>query len=85
MVTVVEDESRSTVTIDGQIIDGFVDDKTCATCGTRRVYYHSFDAYFCAACNAWLEALCSDRSCSYCQNRPATPLPIRASTAEEPS
>lgn len=31
------------------------------------------DAYFCPACDAWIEGQCSDPKCSFCQTRPSRP------------
>ena len=75
MPNVEENKAQGTVSIDGHRISGFVDDELCATCGARRMYYDDFDAYFCAACNVWLESACPDPECARCQSRPGTPLP----------
>ncbi len=44
-------------------------------CHTRQVYNQEYDAYFCPACNNWLEEGCDDPACSSCSKRPAKPLP----------
>ncbi len=85
MATVKEDESHGTVTIDGKTIVGFVDEQRCATCTTERVYYDSFDAYFCPSCNVWLEHGCSGSSCDYCRDRPTAPMTAVAGTSERAS
>jgi DNA-directed RNA polymerase subunit RPC12/RpoP len=53
-----------------------VDDTTkCNLCQSTVLYHETFDTYFCAYCNTWLEKKCGDINCVYCQNRPDTPLP----------
>lgn len=76
MITIDEDKDACTVTINGTMIDGFIDESS-HSCGARRVYYDDFDAYFCPECNEWLEHVCSDALCSYCSNRPPSPLARR--------
>jgi hypothetical protein len=72
-----DDKARGVVAINGYEIPGWVDDRTCARCGARRVYHMGRDAFFCPACNTWLEEACGDTSCSFCSGRPARPLPAR--------
>lgn len=52
------------------------------TCGKERKYSFRYDAYFCEACDKWLEPHCqlagktSDSSsvhCIYCDERPEKP------------
>ncbi len=66
------------VEINGDQIDGWVDDALCVACANKRIYYNNFDAFFCADCNIWLESNCSDPACEYCRNRPDKPLPSLA-------
>ncbi len=47
----------------------------CHSCHTSAIYHETFDAYFCAYCNIWLEKKCGDSECDYCPNRPDKPLP----------
>lgn len=54
----------------GQIQHG----SKCAACKANLIYYDAFDTYFCPKCNEWTEPKCSDPSCTYCPNRPDTPL-----------
>lgn len=64
------------VNIDGFEICGHIDqEQSCSTCKNHLIYHEDFDAYFCPACNHWLESKCNDPSCMYCPNRPETPLP----------
>ncbi|MEP4931735.1 hypothetical protein [Haloferula sp.] len=60
-------------------IGGFPDtERRCDDCGQVRFYHDTCDAYFCAFCNRWLEAACSDPYCDYCKARPSFPLKTRA-------
>jgi hypothetical protein len=69
-----ETEDTGQVQIGHQTITGWIDDVPCKDCGTPRVYHDTYDAFFCPACNQWLESACSDPSCSYCTGRPDPPL-----------
>lgn len=71
-----EDEQAGTVTVNGFTFYGSRADGRCPTCGEDDIYHERFDAYFCAHCNAWLEAGCSDPGCEYCADRPDRPLPV---------
>ena len=62
------------VVIDGFRVEGWIDQRRCPTCQEARVYYLVYDAYFCPACNAWLELCCADSECDVCACRPARPL-----------
>lgn len=67
------------VTIDGHRIPGWISGNgRCATCGAPKVYHEHYDAFFCPACNAWLDEACADQSCAYCRGRPLAPLPADA-------
>lgn len=74
-MVVVENEEMGIIEIDGFKIEGWADDSLCETCGNKRIYFDTFDAFFCAQCNIWLESNCSDPTCEYCRNRPNKPLP----------
>lgn len=50
----------------------------CEQCGQVRFYHNTFDAYFCAFCNRWMESVCNDPRCEYCKARPEAPLRARA-------
>lgn len=50
-------------------------DLTCPTCSSeKRLYSEEYDAHYCDFCNAWLEDICGDSDCEYCQARPPKPL-----------
>ena len=68
------DTGENLVVIDGFRLEGWVDQAACGACGELRVYYAAYDAYFCAACNQWLELRCEDPGCDVCACRPARPL-----------
>ena len=36
-----------------------------------------YDAYFCGACDAWIEKKCRTPSCKYCSTRPDRPSEVR--------
>jgi hypothetical protein len=74
MSSVVEDNEKGVVMIDGREIDGFIDDRACPECERARIYYDDYDAFFCAFCNTWLESRCSDPACEYCRGRPEKPI-----------
>lgn len=45
-------------------------------CAHPEEYSSKHDAYYCAACNMWLEdCCCEEGACQFCADRPATPLP----------
>jgi hypothetical protein len=68
------DTRQNLVLIDGFRFEGWIDRQSCATCGEVRVYYLVYDAFFCPACNAWLELRCADPACDVCACRPERPL-----------
>lgn len=35
-----------------------------------------FDSNFCAICDEWKSAICSDEDCEFCQGRPSKPSEI---------
>jgi len=74
MVEIREDLESGFVMIDGLRIEGFVDNQACSACGTQRVFFDDFAAFFCPACNRWLEDGCDDSLCNFCSRRPAVPL-----------
>jgi len=45
----------------------------CANCGTEKRYDPVYDAIYCELCNKWLEEICDDPNCRYCNGRPAKP------------
>lgn len=46
----------------------------CSLCNGNLVYCDDFDTYYCPQCNRWTEPTCHDPHCTYCRNRPETPL-----------
>jgi len=46
----------------------------CITCGIEGTLSLKYDAYFCPKCTTWLEIKCGDSKCSFCNNRPTTPM-----------
>ena len=70
---IVEDKVNGVVIIDGVRVWGFVDDRL-GECLHTRIYSERYDAYFCAADNAWFERACGDESCEFCRDRPAHPF-----------
>ncbi len=35
------------------------------------------DAYFCKACDEWIEKKCSDKTCEFCPTRPDKPSEVK--------
>lgn len=42
-------------------------------CGTKKIRNKRYDAYYCPACDIWLEKVCPDQGCDYCPGRPEKP------------
>ena len=42
-------------------------------CEQTKKYSEQYDTYYCSECNTWLEDICNDRSCIYCNARPLKP------------
>lgn len=38
------------------------------------LYSENYDAYYCKACNIWLENACDDLDCIFCAERPDKPV-----------
>ena len=49
-------------------------DITCDGCGNKASYSEKYDAYYCEHCNKWLEEVCGDYECDFCNARPEHPL-----------
>ena len=79
MATVIENDEKDVLVINGQEFEGFIDDAVCEKCSERRIYSWQYDAYFCAQCNAWIDDACSDPGCEYCADRPFKPVPQHGS------
>lgn len=50
----------------------------CKKCNKTTFHDDGWDSYFCPLCNSWNEDKCDWDECSYCINRPDTPLNERA-------
>lgn len=49
----------------------------CPKCGQKMVWLvYEYDAKACIICNEWIDAVCSDKNCFYCSNRPQTPYEV---------
>ena len=42
-------------------------------CGEWKLYSEEYDAHYCGKCNEWLEDICTDRECLFCNTRPLRP------------
>lgn len=71
---VIVDQGQNLVIIDGFRLEGWLDQRACPSCREARVYFLVYDAFFCPACNVWLELHCDDPRCDVCACRPARPL-----------
>lgn len=45
----------------------------CEKCLATGFYDSMYDAYYCKACDEWLEKACSDHNCYFCNKRPDHP------------
>jgi len=73
---IIKDSASGIVSVGDISVPGWVDDiKPCDHCGSRRIYHSDYDAYFCPACNVWVEHTCNDKPCAFCGKRPDKPLP----------
>ncbi|PKU51290.1 hypothetical protein SAMN02787079_01092 [Lysinibacillus sp. TC-37] len=69
------EQREDVVIINGLEISGSIQkNKKCTTCQSQIIYDDTFDSYFCASCNEWLEEACEDPHCTYCVQRPDSPL-----------
>lgn len=48
-------------------------ENTCPCCGAEKLYSGKYDAYYCKACDVWLEGNCNDPECEFCSSRPEKP------------
>jgi hypothetical protein len=48
-------------------------DLSCPKCDTTVSYSEEYDTHYCESCNEWLEDICTDRDCEFCNSRPAKP------------
>lgn len=46
---------------------------SCTVCTREGVRHEHYDAYYCAACNVWIEGKCDEPNCEYCVGRPDRP------------
>ncbi len=74
MANVIKGEENGVLFINGHKFDGIIDDTLCPKCSESKIYSDDYDAYFCAACDEWLESACSDATCQFCRSRPIKPL-----------
>jgi hypothetical protein len=70
---VTADAGRLLVRVDDSVLEGWLVETPCPTCGGPVVYDLAYDATCCPACNAWLELRCPDPECWHCRCRPARP------------
>ena len=45
-------------------------------CEDIKQYSDKYDAYYCNACNIWLEDKCDDPECEFCPKRPICPKDV---------
>lgn len=77
-----ENKVKAEVTINREVIKGFIDEKNCSACQIAIVYYEYYDALFCPNCNEWLEPNCEDKDCPHhCDLRPPAPLSTKKAIA----
>ena len=79
------DKTAGTVRFGEDVIPGFVDGvQRCPNCNSHRFYHDTFDAYYCAFCNLWLEGAFRDSECDYCKSRPVQPMKTKANKPQPP-
>jgi len=44
----------------------------CEATNAKRQYSEQYDAYYCQQCRKWLESMCDDPNCEFCNERPET-------------
>lgn len=49
----------------------------CPNCQIQAVRDEKYDAYFCKACDLWVEPTCSDEFCTFCAHRPKKPSLVK--------
>lgn len=70
------EQRGNVVVLNGLEISGTIQqNQKCSTCQRYVIYDDTFDSYFCASCNEWLEEICDDPHCRNCVQRPERPLP----------
>lgn len=58
---------------DGEIYNAQELAGRCHVCLNLLAYNEQYDSQFCATCDEWREAACSDPTCDYCLARPEKP------------
>ena len=72
------DELQEIITMDDEEIPPLA--KYCRICEQKTKYYNrKHDAYYCEACDEWLEKSCGDPDCDYCNDRPEKPSMVKES------
>jgi hypothetical protein len=66
-------EEPLVVQVGGRVVEGWLMEPVCASCGGPRVYFMAYDATCCPRCNVWLELNCPDPECIHCRLRPERP------------
>ncbi len=55
---------------------------TCPKCGRRSKLCLRYDAYYCPACDIWLEPVCGSERCEFCAGRPQRPSQVADASGE---
>ena len=66
-------EEPLVVQVGGRLVEGWIMEPACASCGSSRVYFLAYDASCCPSCNEWLELFCPAPECVHCLLRPERP------------
>ena len=74
MAVETQPEEPLVVQVGGRLVEGWMMEPACPTCGGKRVYFMAYDATCCPACNVWLEVMCPDPGCLHCELRPERPF-----------
>ncbi len=54
------------------VTKNLTDEGLTLCCANKPWYNDIYDVWFCPACLAWIEGMCTDRTCMYCPRRPST-------------
>ena len=54
----------------------------CPQCGRRSRLCMRHDAYYCPACDIWLEPVCGSERCKFCAARPERPSQVTDASGE---
>lgn len=48
----------------------------CPDCLETKTYHSKHDTFYCEHCDQWLEGICQEGTCHFCQDRPERPSQV---------